>query len=218
MLSVLRNFTITVTMEALFGVQTTAAWRERAIPIVGRYFQAWKFFLLTPDTFRFADEEKVHQDSCDRMPELAQEIFNMEKEPAGFIEAISSHDSLNGTLQCIAEMLLAGTDTSSLTMFYTLLFLADHPGISKKISEMINDPDCGEEECTREIACLYFESMRLIPVEPVILRQAEEDIDYGNISLQKGDGVIFLYSWNESCHQVCKFRLQIFRSPSRTVH
>jgi len=53
----------------------------------------------------------------------------------------------------------------------------------------------------REITCLYFESMRLIPVGPVILRQAEEDIYSGSISLRKGDGVIFNVTGMNHGHQ-----------------
>jgi aromatase len=39
--------------------------------------------------------------------------------------------------QCVLEMLLAGTDTSSVTMYYTLVALSDNPEIEARVVDEI---------------------------------------------------------------------------------
>ena len=72
--------------------------------------------------------------------------------------------------QCILEMLIAGTDTSSVTMFYFLLALSDRTQL--------------EEEFIKRIKTKFLfkfltnglkESMRFKPVGPVIMRCAIND-------------------------------------------
>jgi cytochrome P450 len=180
-------------MECLFGISTTLEWRQRAIQIVGGYFKAWEFFLLTPEALYSKDEALVFKNACSDMLELSQEIYDMansdENSDSEFISALLEQNTHIGVLQCIAEMLLAGTDTSSLTMFYTTLFLADHPEIANQISNQIVEGNI--ELAQKNIMYTYYESMRMIPVGPVILRQAEADIYENEFFLGKGEGVIF---------------------------
>lgn len=194
-LELLRNFTLSMTMESLFGISmpntpNTSEWREEAKTTVANYFKAWEFYLLNPNSNNFAENE-LHLRACGRMLQLSEEIFAKAKETGGsnFISHLSQCNNENGTIQCIAEMLLAGTDTSSLTMFYTLLFLADYPEVANNVSRIIHSQ--AQDTIDMHISHIYFESMRLIPVGPVILRQCETDIIDGKITLKKGDGIIF---------------------------
>lgn len=194
-LELLRNFTLSMTMEGLFGISMpntldTFKWREEAKTIVANYFKAWEFYLLNSNSGSSA-ENLLHLAACAKMLHLSEEIFATAKETveSNFVSHLSQCNNQNGTIQCIAEMLLAGTDTSSLTMFYTLLFLADFPEIGNNISRIIHSET--QEIIEMNISQIYFESMRLIPVGPVILRQCETDIHEGTISLKKGDGIIF---------------------------
>ncbi|KAG4066294.1 hypothetical protein HA402_000518 [Bradysia odoriphaga] len=197
MLELLRNFTLSMTMEGLFEIpmpidaQHTYDWREEAKTTVANYFKAWEFFLLNPNSQSLA-ENNLHQSACRKMLLFAKKIFaeSQEMGSSNFISNLSHCNDNNGIFQCIAEMLLAGTDTSSITMFYTLLFLADFPEWSNKASRIINSES--QEAIDKEITHLYYESMRLIPVGPVILRQCEHDIEDGDgVSLRRGDGIIF---------------------------
>lgn len=194
-LELLRNFTLSMTMEGLFEIPMPNAknvydWREEAKTTVANYFKAWEFFLLNPNSQSLAENE-LHQNACRKMLLFSQEIFAKSEEigNSNFISSLSHCNDNNGIIQCIAEMLLAGTDTSSITMFYTLLFLADFPDLANKVSRIINTES--QEVVDKEIANFYYESMRLIPVGPVILRQCENDIVEGDISLKRGDGIIF---------------------------
>lgn len=196
-LELLRNFTLSMTMEGLFEIPMpndahTYEWREEAKTTVANYFKAWEFFLLNPNSHNLTDSE-LHHDACFKMLQLSREIFakSVEIGNSAFISNLSHCNDNNGITQCIAEMLLAGTDTSSITMFYTLLFLADFPETANKVSRIIHSETPGTVD--KEIANLYYESMRLIPVGPVILRQCEADIEEQQdvVSLKKGDGIIF---------------------------
>lgn len=194
-LELLRNFTLSMTMEGLFGLSMpntpeTCEWRERAKTTVSNYFKAWEFYLLNPNSDSF-EENKSHSRACSKMLQLSEEIFAKSKEigESNFVSHLSQCNDENGTFQCIAEMLLAETDTSSLTMFYTLLFLADFPEIANSVSRLIHSET--QDTVDTKISHIYFESMRLIPVGPVILRQCEADIEDEGIRLKKGDGIIF---------------------------
>jgi nicotinamide riboside kinase len=191
MLEWIRGYTLTMTMEGLFRVSIldnvrmdTKKWGAEVIKVVGSYFQAWEFFLLTPDTAtRFPEEHQKHIKSVLRMHALGEEILQMhlfyqqhvecenssDKPTWSFIQAlldqydIDNPEDRGQIIQCICELLLAGTDTSSLTMFYTLCFLAQQPGLETVSNESLKN--------------LLYESMRLVPVGPVILRKALMDMD-----------------------------------------
>lgn len=195
LLEILRNFTLSMTMEGLFEIPidyTTRPdqWLEETKRTVADYFKAWEFFLLNAHCHNLAEIE-LHKNACSKMLQLSQEIFAQSEQigTSTFISHLADFNDKNGILQCIAEMLLAGTDTSSITMFYTLLFLADHPEIADNLSKKIRSES--QETIDKEISYLYYESMRLIPVGPVILRQCETDIEEGKYILRKGDGIIF---------------------------
>lgn len=60
--------------------------------------------------------------------------------------------------QCVLEMFLAGTDTSSVTMYYTLVALSDNPDIEGRILEEI-DRVVGNKQ-RQYNACLTYDSTR----------------------------------------------------------
>jgi aromatase len=65
--------------------------------------------------------------------------------------------------QCILEMLIAGTDTSSVTMFYFLLALSDRNQLEENLLK---------ENSYSILTNDLKESMRFKPVGPVIMRCA----------------------------------------------
>ncbi|OXA36960.1 aromatase 2 [Folsomia candida] len=200
-LTLLRNYTVTMTMEGLFGLDSckSPSWRDNVKATVGNYFKAWEFFLLTPNTEQLEEEER-HKKFCHAITSLSRQILASAKttNQSKFIEdlALVKANDENQIVQCITEMLLAGTDTSSLTMFYTSLLLTDNPQVGNQLSKLINDSSTPESNTIEQmISNLYYESMRLVSVGPVILRQAEDNISLEgpdfNLKLNKGDGIVF---------------------------
>lgn len=104
--------------------------------------------------------------------------------------------------QCVADqmrvMIVAGIDTSTITIFSTLLMLA----INKKHQELVVDElrsifetaDC--EVTPAHLASMNYtervikECMRLIPPVPVIARQLTADVEFPNGTLPNGTIVI----------------------------
>ncbi|CAJ1450328.1 unnamed protein product [Effrenium voratum] len=74
--------------------------------------------------------------------------------------------------QMCVEILLASADTSSVTLYYTLVMLAARPDLARILQAEIQDEDGGRLE---KMDALLKESMRLKPVGPMILRTAEKD-------------------------------------------
>lgn len=188
-------------MEGLFGLDSckSPSWRDNVKATVGNYFKAWEFFLLTPNTEQLEEEER-HKKFCHAITSLSRQILASAKttNQSKFIEdlALVKANDENQIVQCITEMLLAGTDTSSLTMFYTSLLLTDNPQVGNQLSKLINDSSTPESNTIEQmISNLYYESMRLVSVGPVILRQAEDNISLEgpdfNLKLNKGDGIVF---------------------------
>jgi predicted ATPase len=172
-----RNFTITMTMRTLFGVSNDLSqeWKVGAIQVVGNYFKAWEFFLLTPQPDVFPDLQRTHTVAVRAMHALGEEIVRMDHHPDSFVPRLRQRKLPEcEVVQNVCELLLAGADTSSLTLYYTLCFVADKGFHS------------------RDVKNLYYEAMRLLPVGPVIMRQATAGFEVSpGFELDKGEGIVF---------------------------
>jgi aromatase len=74
--------------------------------------------------------------------------------------------------QSCLEMLLAATDTSSVTAYYTLLGLACDKTLQQDLRHELRN----NETATRALLdSVVYETLRLKPVGPVVLRMAEDD-------------------------------------------
>ncbi|KAG4069559.1 hypothetical protein HA402_006925 [Bradysia odoriphaga] len=101
-------------------------------------------------------------------------------------------------------MLVAGNDTTALTMSHIILMLAMHPEVQEKAFQEIKD--CHETQTSLTDAeimakLVYLEmcvkeSMRLFPVGPFMGRQTTEDVKLSNCTVPKGTMLIL------SCHHL----------------
>ena len=181
--SFLRRFTLSLTLKTIFGITDSKGvrWEMETLQVVANYFKAWEFFLTAPDSSRFPKEKMLHQQSAKDMKAKGEEllVYMHGQENCMFLEEFEkSMCDKRELVQCICEFLLAGTDTSSITM-YNVLLECSKTSLSVASVDLVN---------------LYFESMRLSPVGPLILRQATQDLDEqgrDGIRLAKGDGIIF---------------------------
>ena len=100
--------------------------------------------------------------------------------------------------QCVLEMLLAGTDTSSVSMYYTLVALCDDRDTESKIIEevkeflpkestMINRKDLN---ALKSLDNALKEGMRIKPVGPVVLRRALKDDVINGVPIKAGTNII----------------------------
>ena len=100
-------------------------------------------------------------------------------------------------VQCVLEMFLAGTDTSSVSMYYTLVALSDDEAIEQKIANeavrfMANENEIDRKQLNNlvELEKSLKESMRIKPVGPVVLRKALKDDVIAGVPIQSGTNII----------------------------
>lgn len=94
----------------------------------------------------------------------------------------------------IETVLMAGSETSALTLSYTILLLAMHPDVQDRLFEELHSVfDSQEEETTYDhlqrltyLDRILKEVMRLFPSAPLIARITRADIPLSNCTAPKG--------------------------------
>jgi cytochrome P450 len=99
----------------------------------------------------------------------------------------------------VLTMLLAGEDTTANTLAWALYFLAGHPKVQERLAaEVVATLPEGrltDFDQLRELPWLdavIQETMRLKPVAPLNIVEANRDLDIGPLRLRKGDQVAIL--------------------------
>lgn len=99
----------------------------------------------------------------------------------------------------VLTMLLAGEDTTANTLAWALYFLAGHPEVQERIAAEVATAlpdgrlaDFGQVRELTWIDAVIQETMRLKPVAPLNIVEANHDLDIGPLRLRKGDAVAIL--------------------------
>lgn len=102
----------------------------------------------------------------------------------------------NDILDEVVTMMIGGSETSAITLCFSLLLLAIHPDIQSKVYDEIYDVfgDGDQTITTEDTTKLVYleqvlkETLRLFPVLPVVFRELQDDIKIisGNHVLPKG--------------------------------
>ena len=190
----LRSITFTVTCHLFLDLSIGQISIEKTRSYVNsivQYFKAWEYFLLKPSQFYNDKQTNQHQQAIRNLNEVVEEIINSRDKTNHclFINSlVQSYENQQITKeemnQCVLEMLIAGTDTSSVTMFYFILALADRPQLQQDLIEEF------KQNTNTILVNGLKESMRYNPVGPVIMRCAINQDSYNNISIEKGTNVI----------------------------
>ncbi|KAJ1566165.1 hypothetical protein HK096_004059 [Nowakowskiella sp. JEL0078] len=178
---------------------------EDLITSVVNYFKAWEFFLVRPFWFtrmsrnyhqHLAASQKLHLVCEDLLKEYESLRTDKKSRPdcildyAYHLYQISTF-SREELIQLILESLLAGVDTSSVTMFYTLSFLAENDLCYEKVKNETDNfsSNINASSLVYLQACIR-ESMRLKPVGPIIMRQADLNDLVDGININQGDQIV----------------------------
>jgi cytochrome P450 len=99
----------------------------------------------------------------------------------------------------VLTMLLAGEDTTANSLAWTLYFMARHPEIQERMHAEVATVTGGGELATfaqtRELPyadAVINEAMRLKPVAPLNILEANRELRIGGLQLRKGDAVAIL--------------------------
>ena len=202
LLEFLRTVTLDVTNRLMFNVDMKN--HAELIEAIVAYFKAWEFFLIRP-SFTYPLNSYLYQTHCaavSRLTRFSEEILREKLEELeklgedaveeNFLKQLAvdlqrgevSHDNV---VQCILEMLIAGTDTSSVSLFYTLVCLADSPAWEEAVVREVMESEEKNTNLPVIEACLK-EGMRIKPVGPVVIRRALEADQ--KLGLAAGENVI----------------------------
>lgn len=110
----------------------------------------------------------------------------------------SGHFSEQVVKEQIETVLIAGNETSALTLSYTILLLAMYPDIQERLyNELRSVYDTQDEETSYErvqkltyLDLVLKESMRMFPVAPFIVRTATADTPVSSCIIPKGSIVM----------------------------
>lgn len=117
-------------------------------------------------------------------------LYLQESEPTYYTDQI-----IKGIIMI---MLIAGIDTSAVTMEWALSLLLNHPNVLQKAREEIDNLK-GNDELVEEadlpklpyIQCIINETLRLFPPAPLLVgHQASEDINISGYHIDKGTTVM----------------------------
>ncbi|UJR29443.1 hypothetical protein I4U23_010655 [Adineta vaga] len=193
-MDLLRAMTFTITCHLFLDLPIGSISIEKTkfyVNSIVQYFKAWEYFLLKPTEFYEENLTIKHEKSVNDLNNVVEEIILQRDLNQNCLFINSLIQSLNNNQitkqemnQCILEMLIAGTDTSSVTMFYFLLALADRKDLENDLLKELKN------NSYLLLINGLKESMRYKPVGPVIMRCAIQNDIYKNISIQQGTNII----------------------------
>ncbi|KAL7980049.1 hypothetical protein Chor_001317 [Crotalus horridus] len=98
--------------------------------------------------------------------------------------------------QCVLEMLIAAPDTLSVTLFFMLVLIAEHPQVEeammKEIEAVMGDRDVQTDDMPKlkVVENFILESMRYQPVVDLVMRKALQDDVIDGYPVKKGTNII----------------------------
>lgn len=224
------RYTVDITTSIAFGYDTNTLEKgddviqqhlEKIFPMINKRVTApvpvWRFIKSKNDKeldralleIQKAVNEFIHnaKEQLAKHPELKESPANLlqamlvQQEKQG---RFTDHELFGNAF----TMLLAGEDTTSNSISWTLYYLAQHPEVVKEIREETNRI-FGDEQVPGNYEQLghlkwseaaAMEAMRLKPVTPMLYLEALEDVVIDNLEISKGT-VIFLQNKVSQTHE-----------------
>jgi len=221
----LQFFTIDITTSLVFGYQTnmlSGSVDTRLRDNIDRLFHAlnkrgkypfpWWRYIRTPETRRIDESrEEVYQLAVSMITKAKADLAEnsaLTEEPETILQAmIVASDSEDNKLTDdelfanILTLLLAGEDTTSNMLAWTLYYLAKHPHLQQQVNDEVSQICNGDIE-TLDLAALeqfefteaiLREGLRLKGTAPLISAEPTEDTVLSNgIKLSKGTAIFIL--------------------------
>ena len=210
------KYTVDITTEIAFGYQlntindktdTFQQHLEHIFPMVNDRITAplptWRWFKKEKDrklAVSLKAIEKLIHHFIDEAKERLEKDPTLKEAPSNFLEALLVEQEREGKFtdkdvySNVFSMLLAGEDTTSNSISWTIFYLAQHPEIVKKIRDEALEvyPNHTTPLTDKEMAKLKYanavaqEVIRLKPVTPNLYMEAVKDVTINGFHIPKG--------------------------------
>ncbi|XP_019359753.1 PREDICTED: aromatase isoform X1 [Gavialis gangeticus] len=186
---------------------------ENAIVLkIQNYFDAWQALLLKPDIFfKISWLYKKYEESVKDLKGAMELLIQQKRQKLFTAEKLDEHVDFATQLifaqnrgdltaenvnQCVLEMMIAAPDTLSVTLFFMLVLIAEHPKVEeemmKEIETVMGDRDVQSDDMPnlKVVENFIYESMRYQPVVDLIMRKALQDDVIDGYPVKKGTNII----------------------------
>ncbi|KAG9489342.1 hypothetical protein GDO78_005369, partial [Eleutherodactylus coqui] len=179
---------------------------------IQKYFDAWQALLLKPDIFfKISWLYKKYEKSANDLKEAVEILIEQKRRELSTSDKLDenidfatelilaqNHGDLTAenVNQSILEMLIAAPDTMSVSLYFMLILIAQHPITEEKIRKEINTVVGDREVQSSDLQNLKVlenficESMRYQPVVDLVMRKALEDDIIDGYYVKKGTNII----------------------------
>ncbi|KAF0536080.1 aromatase [Gigaspora margarita] len=141
-LNVIRHITLAIILEVSLGIQLDSNKSQYLIDCILDYFKAWKFFLMKPRFMwpLFPLQFFHHRKSILKFREEIQSIISiLDPQSTIFLRQLHKNNLTDEEIQSILEMVLASTDSVSVSLYYTILFLTENKKIVNQLMDSSDD-------------------------------------------------------------------------------
>ncbi len=218
-------FTIDVTTEIAFGYKLNTINNKKdsfqnhlelIFPMINDRitapFPIWRFFPSKKDKQLKTSLKSIEKIVYDFIKDAKNRLKNNQElrdNPSNFLEALLIEGEKEDTVfdektlyGNVIAMLLAGEDTTSNTLAWTLFYLGQHPEIVQKIREEANNTyNTSTPENYDQITSLKYtnaviqEAIRLKPTTPILFFQANKNLTIKNLFIPEDTSIILQNSF-----------------------
>uniref|UniRef100_A0A8D0KNJ9 aromatase n=1 Tax=Salvator merianae TaxID=96440 RepID=A0A8D0KNJ9_SALMN len=208
-LNLMRCITLDASNRLFLGIPLD----EKPIVLkIQNYFDAWQALLLKPDIFfKLSCLYKKHEKSVKDLKTTIEVLIEQKRQKLSTVEKLEEHVDFTSQLifaqnrgeltgenvnQCVLEMLIAAPDTLSVTLFFMLVLITEHPQVEEKMMEeiqaVVGDRNIQSDDIPKLKVTENFilESMRYQPVVDLVMRKALQDDVIDGYSVKKGTNII----------------------------
>lgn len=213
-------YTVDMTTLIAFGYDTQTLLQsgdviqdhmEKIFPMINKRITAplplWRYIKSKTDKEFDISLKEVQETVSKFIKESKEKLIKypeLKETPSNFLEALLAEQEKENTFSDkeifgnVFTILLAGEDTTSNTISWTLFYLATHPEVFKKVREEADEMFGGhhfaanydqmqELKYTEAVA---NEAIRIKPATPTLIMQALEDTTVKNLAIKKGTSVL----------------------------
>lgn len=217
----LMRFTVDVTASLAFGQEINTLEErgeiiqehlDKIFPTIQRRLLApvpyWRWLRLPADRDLERSVRRIYATIADFVADGRAQLAarpELHESPENLLQSLlvaAESDPLFGERDVadnVLTMLLAGEDTTANTLAWALYFLAGHPEVQERMAAEIATAlpggrfaDFGQTRDLPYIEAVIQETMRLKPVAPLNIVEANRGLEIGGLRLRRGDPVAIL--------------------------